>query len=53
MVAYRFEDSRGGDCVVRHMAGYAGILEVDGYSACTRLAKTGIGASNETVIPAG
>ena len=35
------------------MARYAGILQVDGYSACTRLAKTGIGASNETVIPAG
>ena len=37
MVAYRFEDSRGGECVERHLAGFAGILQVDGYalqSAC-------------------
>jgi transposase len=26
MVAYRFEDSRSGDCVARHLAGFAGIL---------------------------
>jgi len=26
MVAYRFEDSRGGECVTRHLAGFAGIL---------------------------
>jgi transposase len=53
MVAYRFEDSRSGDCVARHMAGFTGILQVDGYSAYTRLAKTGTGASNETVTLAG
>ena len=53
MVAYRFEDSRGGDCVARHLAGYTGILQVDGYSAYTRLAKTGTGTSNETVTLAG
>ena len=53
MVAYRFEDSRSGDCVARHLAGYTGILQVDGYSAYTRLAKTGTGASNETVTLAG
>ncbi|MEF2074791.1 IS66 family transposase [Consotaella aegiceratis] len=35
MVAYRFEDSRGGDCVARHLAGYRGILQVDG-GACPR-----------------
>src|SRR6516225_8825028 len=37
MVAYRFEDSRGGECVERHLAGFTGILQVDGYalqSAC-------------------
>jgi hypothetical protein len=30
MVAYRFEDSRSGDCVARHLKGYTGILQVDG-----------------------
>jgi transposase len=39
MVAYRFEDSRSGDCVARHLAGYRGILQVDGYGAYNRLAK--------------
>lgn len=39
MVAYRFEDSRGGDCVARHLAGYRGILQVDGFAAYNRLAK--------------
>jgi transposase len=29
MVAYKFEDSRGGECVARHLAGYRGILQVD------------------------
>jgi hypothetical protein len=29
MVAYRFEDSRSGDCVARHLDGYRGILQVD------------------------
>jgi hypothetical protein len=35
------------------MAGYTGILQVDGYSAYTRLAKTGTCASNDTVTLAG
>ena len=39
MVAYRFEDSRGGDCVERHLAGYAGLLQVDGWGAYNRLAE--------------
>ena len=39
MVAYRFEDSRSGACVARHLAGYRGILQVDGYAAYNRLAK--------------
>ncbi len=39
MVAYRFEDSRGGECVARHLDGYAGILQVDGYAAYNRLAR--------------
>jgi transposase len=39
MVAYRFEDSRAGDCVARHLAGYGGILQVDGYGAYNRLTK--------------
>ena len=37
MVAYRFEDSRSGDCVARHLDGYRGILQVDGYAAYNRL----------------
>ena len=39
MVAYRFEDSRSGDCVARHLAGFSGLLQVDGYAAYNRLAK--------------
>lgn len=54
MVAYRFEDSRGADCVARHLAGFNGILQVDGYSAYTNLAKTRAKtSSNETVKLAG
>ena len=33
MVAYRFEDSRGGDCPARHLAGFSGLLQIDGYAA--------------------
>lgn len=40
MVAYRFEDSRGGACVERHLAGYTGLLQVDGWGAYSRLAET-------------
>lgn len=39
LVAYRFEDSRSGDCVARHLDGYRGILQVDGYVAYNRLAR--------------
>jgi transposase len=54
MVAYRFEDSRGADCVVRHLAGFSGILQVDGYSAYTSLAKTRAkDGSNKTIRLAG
>src|SRR5499427_331385 len=52
MVAYRFEDSRSGDCVARHLAGFAGILQVDGYAAYHRLTKAKIG-SNEGMALAG
>jgi len=48
MVAYRFEDSRGGECVERHLAGFAGILQVDGYAAYNRLARSG--GANEGVM---
>jgi transposase len=44
MVAYRFEDSRSGDCVARHLAGFGGLLQVDGYAAYNRLTK-GAGAN--------
>lgn len=52
MVAYRFEDSRGGDCAARHLAGFTGILQVDGYAAYGQLAKAKAGA-NATVTLAG
>jgi transposase len=38
LVAYRFEDSRGGENVERHLAGYTGLLQVDGWGAYNRLA---------------
>lgn len=38
MVAYRFEDSRAGECPARHLTGFAGLLQVDGYAAYKRLA---------------
>ena len=54
MVAYRFEDSRGADCVARHLAGFNGILQVDGYSAYTNLLKARAkSGSNETIKLAG
>jgi hypothetical protein len=40
MVAYRFEDSRAGDRVARHLSGYRGILQVDGYGAYNKLARS-------------
>lgn len=51
MVAYRFEDSRSGDCVARHLDGYRGILQVDGYTAYNRLARPDRG--NDAVTLAG
>ena len=42
-VGYRFEDSRSGDCVQRHLAGYHGILQLDGYAAYSKLARKGGG----------
>ena len=54
MVAYRFEDSRGAQCVARHLVGFNGILQVDGYTAYTSLAKTRAkGGNNETIQLAG
>ena len=37
MVAYRFEDSRSGGCAERHLAGFTGLLQVDGFGAYNRL----------------
>ena len=51
MVAYKFEDSRSGDCVVRHLAGYRGIVQVDGYTAYRRLSKAE--GANDGVLLAG
>ncbi|MGX5805298.1 IS66 family transposase [Bradyrhizobium sp. Arg314] len=50
MVAYRFEDSRGADCVPRHLAGFNGIVQVDGYSAYTDLAKTRAKTSSNEIV---
>ena len=50
LVAYRFEDSRSGACVARHLSGYRGILQVDGYTAYSRLARPG---GNDAVTLAG
>ncbi len=38
MVAYRYEDSRSGDCAVRHLGDYRGILQCDGYAGYRKLA---------------
>jgi len=51
MVAYRFEDSHAGECVKRHLHGYNGILQVDGYKAYNSLTRTDQG--NEGVRLAG
>ncbi len=38
MVAYRFEDSRSGDCAARHLGDYRGILQCDGYAGYRKIA---------------
>lgn len=52
MVVYRFEDSRAGACVDKHLASYRGILQVDGYGAYQHLEKPEQG-ENSTVMLAG
>ncbi len=37
MVAYRYEDSRSGDCAARHLGDYRGILQCDGYAGYRKL----------------
>lgn len=50
MAAYRFEDNRGADRGTRHLAGFGGILQVDGYSAYTSLVKARTNTrSNEAI----
>jgi hypothetical protein len=39
MVAYRFEERRSGNCLRRHLGGYGGILQVDGYAAYNQLVR--------------
>lgn len=51
MVAYLFEDSRSGACPEKHLDGYRGILQVDGYAAYNRLAKAD--RANDGVLLAG
>jgi transposase len=51
MVAYRFEDSRATECVARHLSGYRGILQVDGYAAYNKLVRKDGG--NDSAILAG
>jgi transposase len=38
MVAYRYEDSRSGECAARHLGDYRGILQCDGYAGYRKLA---------------
>jgi transposase len=38
MVAYRFEDSRSGDCAARHLGDYRGILQCDDYGGYRKIA---------------
>ncbi|MCP1838548.1 hypothetical protein ACVIHI_000087 [Bradyrhizobium sp. USDA 4524] len=49
MVACRFEDSRSGECAVRHLNGYRGILQVDGYAAYNKLARSDRGNDGVTL----
>ncbi len=51
MVAYCFEDSRSGECVARHLDGYRGILQIDGYAAYNRLGKAS--GANDAMTLAG
>jgi hypothetical protein len=51
MVAYRFEDSRATECVARHLSGYRGILQVDGYGGYSKLVRKDGG--NDGVVLAG
>lgn len=36
MAAYRLEGCRGGEWIERHLAGFAAILQVDGYATYNR-----------------
>ncbi|AUX78924.1 IS66 family transposase [Sinorhizobium fredii] len=49
MVAYRFEDSRAGECVARHLSRYRGILQVDGYAAYNKLVRSDGGNDGVTL----
>lgn len=49
MVAYRFEESRAGECVARHLNGYRGILQVDGYAAYNKLVRSDRGNDGVTL----
>ncbi len=49
MVVYRFEDSRAGECVARHLKGYRGILQVDGYAAYNKLVRSDGGNDGVTL----
>lgn len=49
MEAYRFEDSRAGECVARYLNGYRGILQVDGYAAYNKLVRSDGGNDGVTL----
>ena len=54
MVAYRFADSRGAECVALHLAGFNGILQVDGCGTYTSMIKARAKAGrNEQIKLAG
>ena len=41
IVVYRFEDSRRAECLERHLAGWSGLVQCDGYAAYRKLAEAG------------
>lgn len=49
MVAYRFEDSRADEGVARHLNGYRGIAQVDGYAAYNKLTRSDHGNDGVTL----
>ena len=48
-IARSFKDSRAGECVARHLSGYRGIVQVDGYAAYNKLIRSDRGNDGVTL----